>query len=77
MQMPNSYAIGICNIVDRSASPFGLTKAIFTLFCVYLSVKPQLVHLVTSQAVIIGGFLAKFLNINSVVFSISGLPRFS
>ena len=58
---------------DRSASPFGLTKAIFSLFCVYLSVKPQLVHLVTSQAVIIGGFLAKFLNINSVVFSISGL----
>ena len=58
---------------DRSASLLGFLKASLVLSKLYLSIKPDLVHLVTSQPVILGGILAKFHRINSVVFSISGL----
>ena len=58
---------------DRSASLLSFLKASLVLSRLYLSIKPDLVHLVTSQPVILGGILAKFYRINSVVFSISGL----
>ena len=67
---------GLCvhNIpFDRSASPFGFVKSLLVLSKLYASIKPHLVHLVTSQSVIIGGLLAKFFRIDSVIFSISGL----
>ena len=59
---------GLCvhNIpFDRSASPIGFLKSFLVLSKLYLSINPQLVHLVTSQPVIMGGLLAKFFRINS------------
>ena len=60
--------------IDRSAknifSVFSTFLRIFTICCF---VRPDVLHLVTIQPVLIGGLAARLASINNIVFAISGL----
>ena len=60
--------------IDRSfSSPLSLVRLFLDLLSICLSERPNLVHLVTIQPLIVGGIVARILSIKAVVFAISGL----
>lgn len=59
---------------DRSASSLiRLCQSFFAFLTIYLNVKPDILHLVTLQPVLIGGMVSRLLSAKSVLFAISGL----
>ena len=48
-------------------------KVFFDIFSLLLNIKPDILHLVTIQPIIMGGIAAKILGAKRVVYAISGL----
>lgn len=60
--------------IDRSGSNvFLLANNFCSLFLLFLRVKPDILHLVTIQPVLLGGIAARLSNVPNVVYAISGL----
>ena len=59
---------------DRNGKKFHkLVKVSFDIFHLLLNIKPDILHLVTIQPIIMGGIAAKILGSRRVVYAISGL----
>jgi glycosyltransferase involved in cell wall biosynthesis len=56
-----------------SADPIAELLAVFSIWKVFKSIKPDLVHLVTIKPVLLGGIVARIASVPSVVAAISGL----
>jgi len=50
-----------------------ICKVFFKVIFLLLKIKPDILHLITIQPIILGGIAAKFVGIRKVVFAISGL----
>jgi len=60
--------------IDRSGkSPLSFYTNFFLIYKVFCSLNPDIVHLVTIQPILIGGFAARIAGVRRVVFAISGL----
>jgi glycosyltransferase involved in cell wall biosynthesis len=60
--------------LDRSSvGPIAAIKTLFSIWTVFKSTKPDLVHLVTIKPVLLGGIAARMAGVPSVVAAISGL----
>ena len=60
--------------LNRSnANLFGSIKLFYNIFLLLFTFKPDIVHLITIKPIIFGGIVAKFLNIQLLVVSITGL----
>lgn len=60
--------------ISRSSTRIYSNIVIFFKFLIlFTKIKPDLVHLITIKPILIGGLVAKLLNIKSVVLSITGL----
>lgn len=56
-----------------SQNPILLTVNFFRILYLYLRLRPQVVHLVTIQPVILGGLAARIVGQKNIVFAVSGL----
>jgi glycosyltransferase involved in cell wall biosynthesis len=70
-----SYGL-IVHPLSLNRSSAGLGNALYTLiqlWRVFKTVRPDIVHLVTIKPVLLGGIMARFMGIRSVVAAVSGL----
>ena len=69
----HGFCLHVVNI-DRSAtSIWALLKSCFDIYCLYRSIRPNLVHLVTIQPLLLGGLAARIAGITNIVYAVSGL----
>lgn len=61
------------NMSRSGTNPLNEVKTLWSIYCLFKRVKPDLVHLVTIKPVLYGGIAARFARVPAAVYAISGL----
>ena len=69
----SSYGINFHNLnIDRNGKA-GVIKEFFEIYLIIKKIRPDILHLVTIKPVLLGGIVARLLDVPAVVSAISGL----
>lgn len=63
----------VISLSRGGSNPFGEIKTLFSIFCLYKKIKPDLAHLITIKPVLYGSILARLVGVPRVVLAVSGL----
>jgi glycosyltransferase involved in cell wall biosynthesis len=75
LQLIESYGLKVhpLKLVRRGLGPLNALQTAFELCRIFRNVKPDIVHLVTIKPVLLGGLVARWLQVPALVSAVSGL----